>query len=341
MSGIGYSQLSENEKKVYRQFEKAFSNYSSTVDVNGIDRKVDVMKVLQVALGDHPQVIYFDKTQLGVTASILGGRQLRFCGLSSTTQIKKMNNELKDALEKVVREIEELNPLTNYDKLLCIYEYLQDHVTYDIKEFESGCSLGRSVNPMSHNAYGVLINKMGVCDGISSAFSLIAQKMGFECSVVSGKASFRTVGFSNHAWNIIKVDNSFYHMDPTWDVNRKEKTEEYSYDYFCLSDDSVSCDHEWDITTTPICSKENLSFYKKNNCFANNLSQLEEIFIKYAKSKQSIVRAKIAEGIAIPEPAEQYLGKKLLKVASSVGRHASITYSWDIRTRCFYAKFRE
>lgn len=34
---------------------------------------------------------------------------------------------------------------------------------------------------MSHNAYGVLVNKTGVCDGISSAFSLIAQSMGFEC----------------------------------------------------------------------------------------------------------------------------------------------------------------
>ena len=180
MSRIGYNQLSVAEKKAYEQFEKAFINFASSVDGNSIDRNVDVMKVLQVALGDNPQVIYFNKTQIRLSSSLFGGKQIHFSGAIPSSQARTMQKQLESALEKAVEEIELLNPMSNYDKLICIYEYLQDSVTYDSKELEACCS-GRSVNPLSHNAYGVLINKVGVCDGISSAFSLIAQRMGFEC----------------------------------------------------------------------------------------------------------------------------------------------------------------
>lgn len=339
MSRIGYNQLSAAEEKAYNRFEQAFNSYASTIDSNGIDRSVDVMKVLQVALGDNPQVIYFNKTQICISASLFGGKQIHFNGAISSSQARIMQKQLGTALTKAVEEIELLNPLSNYDKLICIYEYLQDNVTYDSKELEACCRLGRSVNPMSHNAYGALVNKTGVCDGISSAFSLIAQKLGFECSMVFGEASFRTSGFSEHAWNIIKIGNYFYHMDATWDVNHKEQTGEYSYEYFCIDDDSINCDHNWDIKSTPPCFREDLSYYIKGRCFANNLTQLDEIFARYAKSKQKVVRVKINSGIPIPEPEDQYLGHKLVNVASSVGRCATINYVWNKNSRCFYAKF--
>lgn len=339
MSRIGYNQLSEAEKKAYVQFEKAFNSCASSVDSNGIDRNVDVMKVLQVALGDNPQVIYFNKTQIRLSSSLFGGKQIHFSGAVSASKAKVMQKQLEEAVFKVIEEIEILNPLSNYDKLICLYEYLQDNISYDEKELEACCRLGRSVNPMSHNAYGALINKLGVCDGISSAFALIAQKMGFECSLVNGKATFRTEGFSEHAWNVIKVVDTYYHIDATWDVNHKEQTGEYSYEYFCISDDSINRDHDWDIRSTPICSREDISFYVRNRCFANNISQLEEIFTRFAKSKQKVVRAKIAEGIAIPVPEDEYLGRILLNAASAVGRRASIRYAWNRNSRCFYAKF--
>jgi len=341
MSSIGYNQLSAAEKKAYEQFEQAFSCYASAVDSNGIDKTVDVMKVLQVALGDIPQVIYFNKTQIRLSASLLGGKQIHFSGATPSSQAKAMHKQLEEASSKAVEEIKLLNPLSNYDKLICIYEYLQDNVSYDEKELEACCRLGKSIRPMSHNAYGALVKKTGVCDGISSAFSLLAHKLGFECSVVSGRATFRTSGFSEHAWNIIKIADSFYHIDATWDINHKAETGDYSYEYFCVNDDSSNGEHNWDIKTTPICSREDLSFYKRNRCFANNLTQLDEIFARYAKSKQNVVRAKVADGIAIPNPEDQYLGQKLVDVATSVGRYAAIKYIWSKTSRCFYAKFEE
>lgn len=339
MSKIGYNQLSAAEKKAYEKFERAFINCASTVDCNGIDRSVDVMKVLQVALGDNPFVIYFNKTQIRISSALFGGGQIHFSGALSSSQARKCKEQLETALAKAIEEIELLNPLSDYDKLICIYEYLQDNVTYDSKELEACCRLNRSVNPMSHNAYGALVNKTGVCDGISSAFSLLAQRMGFDCSMVCGRASFRTSDFSDHAWNVIKIAHDYYHIDATWDVNHKEQTGEYSYEYFCVNDDSINRDHDWDIKSTPICSREDVSFYIRNRCFANNLSQLEDIFVRYAKSKQKVIRARVADGIAIPEPADQFLCQKLANAASSAGRYSTFQAMWSKNSRCFYAKF--
>lgn len=340
MGRIAYNQLTAAERKAYEQYEKAFRNYASSVDGNGIDPNVDIMKVLQAVLGDNPQVIYFNKTKLRVTSSLLGGRQIYFSDALPSSRAKKQQLELEQSLNKAVEEIELINPISNYEKLICIYEYLQDNVSYDSKEFEACCRLGKSINPLSHNAYGVLVKRSGVCDGISSAFSLIAQKMGIECTVVRGKALFRTLDFSEHAWNLIQIADNYYHLDVTWDINHKEHTGEYSYEYFCVNDDSINRDHDWDINTTPACSREDLSYYVRSRCFANNISQLEEIFARFAKSKQNIIRAKIADGIAIPEPEDAYLGQKLLSVAAKAGRYADIYYVWNKNARCFYAKFK-
>ena len=42
-----------------------------------------------------------------------------------------------------------------------------------------------------------------------------------------------------------------------------------------------------------------------------------------------MVRAKIADGIPIPTPEDQFLGQKLVNVASSVGRYAAIKFIWN------------
>lgn len=106
---IGYEQLTPQEKQAYKIFEKAFSSCAKSVDSNSINKNVDVMKVLQVALGDNPRVIYFNKTQIKVTSGLLGGKQLQFCGTYSSSQIRKMNQEIEDRVSSIMKEISMLN----------------------------------------------------------------------------------------------------------------------------------------------------------------------------------------------------------------------------------------
>lgn len=335
---IGYAQLSQPEKKLYEQFVKAFSVCSSTVDGSGLSRSVDVMKVFHTALSDNPDIVYVNNTQLRISESLLGGKQIQLTGVCSATQNKAMQRDLQAAVERAIEKIESLNPTSDYHRLLYIYEYLQDNVVYDDDELKA-CTYGKSINLHAHDAYGALVKGKAVCDGIAAALCLIAQKMGYSATVVHGKATFRTSGFSGHAWNLICIGAKCYHLDATWDINHRCEHGEYSFDYFCVDDDDINTNHDWDINTTPACSSQDLSFYIRNRCYANNLTQLEEIFRRFAASKQSVVRAKISQSIAIPEPASEYLSKKLTEAAGSVGRYGAYKYHFNKEMRCFFARF--
>lgn len=338
---LGYERLNNDEKYVYECLQSAFLSFADSVDSNKFKRNIDLMKILNVVIGDNPGIIHFNKSQIKLSSSMFSGEQIKLCGTLSRSQIKKIYSDLDNKVESALNDIELLNPITNYDKLICIYEYLQDNVVYDEQELEKMCRSGNVTNPFSHNAYGALINGRAVCDGIVAAFSLLAHRMNIESTMVAGEAKFYTADFSNHAWNLIRVDSKCYHIDATWDINKKDNTGEYSYDYFCVDDDLISSNHHWDINTTHNCNSTDLSFYSRNKCYANNLSQVEEIFLRYSKSKQQSVRVRIREGIAIPEPKQQYLGQLLMDAASKAGRYSPFEYYWNDDTRCFFAKFKQ
>lgn len=341
MSKIGYHHLSLVEKKAYELYEMEFERFSCSIDCRNIDKGVDLMKVLQVALADNPQVVYFNKTQVKCSNSLTGGRKIELFPLTDPSEFVLMSRKLEEAVQKVVQNINMLNPVSNYDKLILIYEFIQDCVSYDDKDLEAMCSVGKSIRPESHNAYGALCNKLGVCDGISAAFSLIAERFGFDCSIVTGNSEFRASGFSGHAWNVIKVGNYYFHVDATFDMNHKQQTGHYSYDYFCVSDLSIQRDHQWEASSCPSCFNENLSYHYVNRCIAHDSDQIDAIFRRFSKSKKNVVRAKVIESYVLPKPEDQYLVQKLSSIATSVGRYSAFKYFWNKNSRCFYAEFEK
>lgn len=334
--GLGYSRLSPQEQQAYKIVLKAFSSLATSFDSSQIGRGVDLMKVVQAALGDNPSVVYFNKTQIKTVSSMFS-KQIQLTGCPSKSQIVKMNSDLDAKTTSIVSYVHQSNR-DEYTQLIKIYEYLQKNVQYDRQELLDS-SKGKSKQPNSHNAYGALINGLAVCDGFTSAFTLLSQKLGFECMLVAGRSTHRSAGSVNHAWNLIKVQNRCYHMDATWDTNQFNEFGELSYDYFALDDEEISSDHDWDINTTPACSYNDLSFFLKNGLFANNLSQISDIFRISCKNRNIPVRLKLSFNIALPVNAGEHLAQIFVNEAVKTGVYAQINYGWNEHTRCFFAKF--
>lgn len=96
--------------------------------------------------------------------------------------------------------------LEDYEKVLKTHDYIISEADYNQDYFK-----GR-LNDDDYSAYGVLINKKGVCSSYAKAFQLMASKLNIPCLYVTGRAKG-----GNHGWNKIMIDGDWYNIDLTWD----------------------------------------------------------------------------------------------------------------------------
>ncbi len=225
--GIYYNSLDCGKKNLYDLLLSAFLMNSWKIECGRIASKIDIMKVIDMVLADNPNIFYFDKTYVWVEDR-LGMKSITLREYMKMSEIETMQYDLSETIEQVYRKIMAYNCDTGYEKLKHIYEYLQKNIKYDNDEL-SVYHNGTVKNYISHNAYGALIGKRAVCDGIASAFALLCQRLKIECSVISGTSDYMSNRVIQHAWNIVKMNDQYFHFDPTWDINISFDTCNYSY----------------------------------------------------------------------------------------------------------------
>ena len=101
----------------------------------------------------------------------------------------------------------ELNPTgTDYEKIKTVYDWMCENIVYDY------ANLNDPTYDLKYSAYAALINGTSVCQGYSNLLYRLALEMGIDCRIITGWGNG-----GNHAWNIIKLGDSYYNLDATWD----------------------------------------------------------------------------------------------------------------------------
>ena len=155
------------------------------------------------------------------------------------------------ALNKIIAQIDPTLP--DREKALLLHDYLVSHVQYSQSIY--------SVSPNDcMSAFGPIMNGAGVCSGYAKAYQALLKKVGIEAKYISGKVS--TTG---HGWNLVKLNDSWYHVDVTWDDPSPDRLGYVSHDYFLLSDSAISKDH-YGWNTDIVCN--DISY--DNNAFWRN-----------------------------------------------------------------------
>ncbi len=91
------------------------------------------------------------------------------------------------------------------EKALYLHEWMAMRFDYDSTTYETDYE-----NNIRHTAYGALLRGSAVCEGYTWLYGLLLRRVGIESLMVS------SVNL-NHAWNIVQVDDAWYHVDVTWD----------------------------------------------------------------------------------------------------------------------------
>ena len=126
----------------------------------------------------------------------------------------------------------------------------------------------------AHSAYGALIDRQCVCEGYAEIFQYLLYKRGI--------LALRVTGISGrggrHAWNIVRINGEYYHVDVTWDDLEKEGV---SYGYFNLTTAQMLGVH------TPSDLPYPLPFCDQT---AHNYAHLEKLLIDPADTDLAVKR---------------------------------------------------
>ena len=117
--------------------------------------------------------------------------------VKTMSQARKIANQIK------------ANPSFDTDamKVLAASQYLMKNVEYDKK----------LSNETVYTLDGALIHGKAVCQGYSDAMYVICHYLGIPCRIVFGQGITPQGESELHAWNIVKLGDSWYYLDTTWE----------------------------------------------------------------------------------------------------------------------------
>ena len=159
--------------------------------------------------------------------------------------------------------------MTEYQKELALHDYLVDNCTY---------SFGDEKNDHEYRAYGALVEGEAVCNGYAEAMALLLSCAGVENRYVVGTVNSGSRSLSgettgavtehaeNHAWNLVRVNGTWYHLDATWDDPVGEQ-QIVSHAYFNMSDELMARDHIWDQERYEECPDMSWNYFRRERAY--------------------------------------------------------------------------
>lgn len=239
-------------------------------------------------------------------------------------KVAAMRAETDIRAEEIIKNI--INPdMSEYEKVLAIHDHVIKNARYDRLNADSN-----TVPAEEHEAYGVLVNGIGVCDSYAKAVKLLLGKAGVQCLLVEGsklEGTGKLLGPVDHAWNIVKLDGEYYHLDATWDdVSEERDSPELIYHHFNLNDKEMQKTHVWDKSKYPPCTGTKYNYFEYNRLVANNRAEAISILAKAVSGKEKKLQLKFAD-----YESSKYNIEELIKKAAEKSRPGRrISAKWII-----------
>ena len=138
--------------------------------------------------------------------------------------------------------------MTDYEKEKAIYDYMFKMTSFDKNSLAAIPSSGE----YAHTPYGFFKNHSTICVGNATTFKLFMDMLGIECKIIHSTEN------GEHAWDIVKLDDGWYHVDLTFD---NVVTGKPSYSFFNVNDDAKNNgDYPWDTSAFPKCDATKYSY---------------------------------------------------------------------------------
>lgn len=307
-----YSTLPDIERVAYDRLLRGYMCHRDRITVR-VSSLEDAWRLHKLLCYDVPE-LFFIKSVKGAYDPLLSTATIypayRFDHDTCLHMLRQMEKQTELFIQRI-------SMLTEREKVRQIHDYIVRKVTY--RDLEA---------PYSHEAPGVLLYGIAVCEGIAKTFKYLSDHAKINSLVITGNAvnnADRSPSSAGHAWNIVYVDSIPYHIDVTFDYSVSNGN--IRYDYYLLSDSELKKDHD-DFKGTPECTSS-FEFYKINGHYADSKKALQTL----VKNELKFCCPLIVKTPDFLENAEQVAEKLLETVVAAVpmayGLNSSVSLSYN------------
>ena len=180
-----------------------------------------------------------------------------------TDNYNAVYQDLMNQIDEIVSGVNE--NWSDAEKALYLHEYMAVHFDYDHDEYTDSALM-----ELQHTAYGMLKNGKAVCEGYAWLYDILLHRVGVDAMLLESIE----IG---HGWNLVKIDDKWYHVDVTWDDSYDTHPGMVKHDYFLKDNDTMLNSYhtstDWVLTSGQSVYDLNVSD-DYNNGFWNHCNSL-------------------------------------------------------------------
>lgn len=249
-----YDALDAETQTLYVELLTIVNNHAEDVMVSTTDAD-KLQKAFQCMYNDHPEIYWVDgysytkHTKNDAVVYLTFSGQYTYTAAQCAGFKSKIDGYVSQCLGGISKGA------SDYDKVKYVYEYLINHTDYVLS------------SPDNQNILSVFVNGKSVCQGYAKATQYLLQQLGVPCTMVVGSV----VGGEGHAWDLVRVNGSYYYVDTTWgdssySVGGQSVDMGVNYDFLNITTSELEKTHKIDsVVTMPKCVATTDNYYVKES----------------------------------------------------------------------------
>lgn len=180
--------------EMYQAVYDAIDQIASEYDLSSFSPTDEDVETLMKAVGDRVnyELFYFFNWDYDSSS-----KKLAFTYHYEKEKIQEKRKELNEKVRFIQENVLDKDA-TQLQNEMNLYWYIAATTDYDTETFKTGEG--------DVNMYEVLMNHKGMCRSYAATMKYFLDRLGVETHLVSS---------SGHAWNIVKIDGEYYHVDVT------------------------------------------------------------------------------------------------------------------------------
>ena len=186
---------------------------------------------------DHPEYYWISTT---VVKSNIDGNDSLVLLTEEDYALYEKRKEIQETIDEFARNLKILLDKTDeyIKKIELIHDYICEYATYAYNDEGLADSA-----LWAHNIVGIPMYNKGVCEAYAKLFTYLCQLNEIDALTVTGSRKNKDK-LESHAWNLVKIEDSWYAVDVTWDDSLRTTK------YFCCGYKDISVSHVPDESTS-------------------------------------------------------------------------------------------